>query len=171
MSIPLILLRASPIINPVPAPHSPSLPHHLSLSFVSAGHRGTQRSSLAGFFLFLRLGFEDGNGAGEAHPFFRRTRELRGNFQSPPTVSRLFEGEVASEEILNPDPHNSSAKEYLGHYAAWGEDLVLAFRSGEIISNYELRDMEQALGRELVISGYGRKDHGAGIGPGVIFIQ
>ncbi|KAM1288446.1 hypothetical protein ACFX2J_002239 [Malus domestica] len=58
-----------------------------------------------------------------------------------------------------------------GHYAAWGEDLVLAFRPGEIIPSYGLRDMEQALGRKLVISCYGRKDHGAGIGPGVIFIQ
>ncbi|KAM1018393.1 hypothetical protein ACFX2C_040026 [Malus domestica] len=58
-----------------------------------------------------------------------------------------------------------------GHYATWGEDLVLAFRPGEIIPSYGLRDMEQALGKELVISGYRRRDHGAGIGPGVIFIQ
>ncbi|KAM1369419.1 hypothetical protein ACFX2F_040011 [Malus domestica] len=57
------------------------------------------------------------------------------------------------------------------HYAAWGEELVLAFRPGEIIPNYGLRDMEQVLGRELVISGYGCRDHGAGIGPGVIFIR
>ncbi|XP_070668396.1 uncharacterized protein [Malus domestica] len=77
-------------------------------------------------------------------------------------MSRVFEGEVAIEEIPNPYPHNSTAMEYLGHYAAWGEDLVLAFRPREIIPSYGLRDMEQALGRELVISGYGRRDHGAG---------
>ncbi|KAM1312867.1 hypothetical protein ACFX2F_016973 [Malus domestica] len=58
-----------------------------------------------------------------------------------------------------------------GHYAAWGEDLMLAVRPGEIIPSYRLRDMEQALGQELVISGYGRRDHDAGIGSGVIFIQ
>ncbi|KAM1052207.1 hypothetical protein ACFX19_034241 [Malus domestica] len=58
-----------------------------------------------------------------------------------------------------------------GHYASWGEDLVLADRPGEIIPSYGLRDMEQPLGRELVISGYGRRDHGASIGSGVIFIQ
>ena len=57
------------------------------------------------------------------------------------------------------------------HYAAWGEELVLAFRPGETIPSYGLKDMEQVLGRELVISGYGRRDHGAGIGPGDIFIQ
>ena len=57
-----------------------------------------------------------------------------------------------------------------GHCAAWGEDLVLAVRAGEIIPSYGLRDTEQALGRELVISGYGRRDHGASIGPRVIFI-
>ncbi|KAM1787712.1 hypothetical protein ACFX11_038078 [Malus domestica] len=54
-----------------------------------------------------------------------------------------------------------------GHCAAWGEDLVLADRSGEIFRSYGLRDTEQALGRELVISGYGRRDHDAAIGPGV----
>ncbi|XP_050158030.1 uncharacterized protein LOC126631878 [Malus sylvestris] len=58
-----------------------------------------------------------------------------------------------------------------GHYAAWGEDLVLVVMPGEIIPSYGLRDMEQALGRELVISGHGRRDHDAGIGLGVIFIQ
>ncbi|KAM1648697.1 hypothetical protein ACFX2K_010065 [Malus domestica] len=57
------------------------------------------------------------------------------------------------------------------HYAAWGEELVLAFRPGEIIPSYGLRDMEQVLGRELLISDYGRRDHGAGIGLGVIFIR
>ncbi|KAM2099886.1 hypothetical protein ACFX1T_027103 [Malus domestica] len=50
------------------------------------------------------------------------------------------------------------------NYAAWSEDLVLAFRPGEIIPSYGLRDMERVLGRELVISGYERRDHGAGIG-------
>ncbi|KAM1004675.1 hypothetical protein ACFX2I_004814 [Malus domestica] len=45
------------------------------------------------------------------------------------------------------------------HYAAWGEELVLAFRPGEIIPSYGLRDMDQVLGRELVISGYGRIDN------------
>ena len=45
-----------------------------------------------------------------------------------------------------------------GHYATWGEDLVLAVRPGEIIPSYGLRDTEQALGRELVISGYGHRD-------------
>ena len=34
------------------------------------------------------------------------------------------------------------------HYAAWGEDLVLAVRPGEIIPSYGLRDTEQALGWE-----------------------
>ncbi|KAM1863656.1 hypothetical protein ACFX14_003976 [Malus domestica] len=58
-----------------------------------------------------------------------------------------------------------------GHYAAWGEDLGLVFRLGEIIPSYGLRDMEQALGQELVISGYGRRDHRAGIGPGVILFS
>ena len=58
-----------------------------------------------------------------------------------------------------------------GYYVAWGEDLVLAVRPGEIIPSYSRRDTEQALGQELVISGYGHKDHGVGIGPGVIFIQ
>ncbi|KAM1819684.1 hypothetical protein ACFX15_001242 [Malus domestica] len=58
-----------------------------------------------------------------------------------------------------------------GHYAAWGKDLVLADRPGEIIPSYGLRDTEQALGRELVISGYERRYHGAGIGLGVIFIH
>ncbi|KAM2547917.1 hypothetical protein TB1_019153 [Malus domestica] len=57
------------------------------------------------------------------------------------------------------------------HYAAWGEDLVLAVRPGEIIPSYGLRDTKQALGWELVISGYRHRDHGAGIGLGVIFIQ
>ncbi|KAM1115417.1 hypothetical protein TB2_038490 [Malus domestica] len=57
-----------------------------------------------------------------------------------------------------------------GHYAAWGEDPVLAVRPGEIIPNYGLRDTEQALGQELVISGYGCRDHGAGIGPGDIYL-
>ncbi|KAM2468512.1 hypothetical protein PS1_010203 [Malus domestica] len=52
------------------------------------------------------------------------------------------------------------------HYAAWGEDLVLTDRPGEIIPIYGLRDTEQALGWELVIFGYWRRDHGAGIGPG-----
>ena len=33
-----------------------------------------------------------------------------------------------------------------GHYDAWGEDLVLAVRSGEIIPSYGLRDTKQALG-------------------------
>ena len=46
-----------------------------------------------------------------------------------------------------------------GHYATWGEDLVLAVRPGEIIPSYGLRDTEQALGREQIISGYGRSDH------------
>ena len=40
-----------------------------------------------------------------------------------------------------------------GHYAAWGEDLVLAFRPGEIIPSERLRDTV------------------TGIGPGVMFIQ
>ena len=58
-----------------------------------------------------------------------------------------------------------------GHYAAWDEDLVLAVRPGEIIPSYGLRDTEQVLGRELVISRYGHRHHGASIGAGVIFIQ
>ncbi|KAM1052538.1 hypothetical protein TB1_000094 [Malus domestica] len=58
-----------------------------------------------------------------------------------------------------------------GHYAAWGEDLVFADRPGEIIPSNELRDTEQALGWELAISGYGRREHGAGIRSGDIFIQ
>ena len=47
---------------------------------------------------------------------------------------------------------------------------MLAERSGEIIPNYGLRDTEKSLGRELVISGYGRRDHGAGIGLGDIYL-
>jgi len=39
-----------------------------------------------------------------------------------------------------------------GHYAAWGKNLVLADKPREIIPSYGLRDTEQALGRELVIS-------------------
>ena len=34
------------------------------------------------------------------------------------------------------------------HHVVWGEDLVLAFRPGEIIPSYGLRDTDQALGRE-----------------------
>ncbi|KAM1772625.1 hypothetical protein ACFX11_047308 [Malus domestica] len=57
-----------------------------------------------------------------------------------------------------------------GHSAAWGEDLVLADKLGEIIPSYRLRDTEQALGRELVISGYRRRNHGAGIWWGDILL-
>ena len=57
------------------------------------------------------------------------------------------------------------------HHAAWGEDLVLSFRPGEIIPSYGLRDTEQTLGREgEIIFDYGCRDHGAGIGPRVIII-
>ncbi|KAM1044174.1 hypothetical protein ACFX2A_036148 [Malus domestica] len=36
--------------------------------------------------------------------------------------------------------------EYLEHYAAWGEDLVLALRPGEIIPSERLRDTETGIG-------------------------
>ncbi|RXH89732.1 hypothetical protein DVH24_032089 [Malus domestica] len=77
----------TPITNPVPTTPSPSLPYRVSsLSLL----RDTEepRETLRRDFSY----FSNGNGAGEAHLFFRRTHEFRGNFQSPPTVSRLFEG-------------------------------------------------------------------------------
>ncbi|CAN6556500.1 unnamed protein product [Malus baccata var. baccata] len=79
----------------------------------------------------------------------------------PTTNSGEFVGEIASGDFLNHFPHNSAASETLilvdylidddrmlriEHYAAWGEDLVLALRPGEIIPSERLRDTETGIG-------------------------
>ncbi|KAM2985455.1 hypothetical protein FF2_005856 [Malus domestica] len=88
---------------------------------------------------------------------------------------KLEPGENSDDElrrVRGPSLPKTCCSASSEHHVAWGEDLVLALRPGEIIPSGRLRDHGDWhwAGRELS-HGEGHRDLGAGIGPGDIIIR